>query len=64
MDNLKIVYSRDKKYIGKPTGSTRICQLEGCGGERIGVKWDNGKITYPCSKGMYFSPKGRSAKLI
>jgi hypothetical protein len=64
MDNLKKVYSSDKKHVGKPTGSTRLCNLEGCRGERIGVRWEDGKITYPCSKGMDFSPKGRSAKII
>ncbi len=37
---------------GTTTGSTHHCQLESCRGVRIAVKWDNGKVTFPCSKGM------------
>ena len=29
----------------------RRCQMEGCTGMRIHVKWPDGKSTYPCSKG-------------
>jgi hypothetical protein len=30
----------------------RRCQLEGCNGMRIIVKWPDGKVTHPCTKGM------------
>lgn len=49
-----LVYSRDAKHLGRTTGSRRPCNLEGCTGLRLGVRWDNGKITYPCTKGMIF----------
>lgn len=41
-----------KKATGKTTSSTMRCQLKGCGGIRVCVKWDNGRKTWPCSKGM------------
>jgi hypothetical protein len=46
------VVSRDSTESGVPTGGTRLCQLESCGGLRIGVRWSNGKLTWPCTKGM------------
>lgn len=46
------VLSRDGHTEGKPTGGTRSCTLEGCRGNRIGVRWPDGKLTWPCSKGM------------
>jgi len=46
------VMSRGKKYVGYTTGAVRSCTLEGCLGVRVVVKWSDGKITYPCSKGM------------
>jgi len=60
----KKVRSRDGKQSGVCTGSSRPCRLEGCTGLRIGVRWGDGKVTYPCTKGMWFSPKGRSAMLV
>lgn len=39
------------REVGKTTGTFRDCTLEGCRGLRIGVKWINGKLTWPCSKG-------------
>lgn len=37
---------------GKTLGSVRRCQLEGCSGVRVTVRWSDGTITYPCSKGL------------
>ena len=51
-------YSRDKKLKGKFTGASRACTLEGCRGERFGVKWPDGHTTYPCSKGLKPYKKG------
>lgn len=50
------VVSRDGKLIGKTTGSDRRCQLSGCNGLRIGVRWPKGKprVTFPCTKGMSY----------
>ena len=48
----KFVYSRNGKRKGKPTGSMRPCNLEGCRGVRIGVRWSGGQWTFPCSDGL------------
>lgn len=48
----KYIYDRSGKERGKTTGGTRQCKLEGCSGCRIGVRWPNGEITWPCSKGL------------
>jgi len=47
------VYMRDTDQDpGIATGSTHKCQMEGCFGVRVAVKWPNGTFTYPCSKGL------------
>ena len=58
------VISRDKKYGGKTTGGTRVCPLEGCKGTRVGVRWSDGKLTYPCTAGMEITPNGKAWKII
>lgn len=57
MDTLKFdkgarVKSRDGKVEGFVTGSNHLCQMTGCSGRRISVRWPDGKNTFPCSKGM------------
>lgn len=65
---LRKVYPRGlvkgSKFHGKPTGTTFRCRLTGCTGTRVGVRWPAGHITYPCTKGMEFSPKGTTARLV
>lgn len=39
---------------GITTGSSFPCALAGCSGRRISVKWEDRKITYPCSKDMFY----------
>ena len=46
------VWSRDKKMIGQMTGGYRLCQMEGCTGRAVGVRWPDKKITFPCTKGL------------
>jgi hypothetical protein len=46
------VASRDGALIGTLTGSAYRCRLEGCTGTRLGVRWPDRSITYPCSRGM------------
>lgn len=46
------VLNRDATHEGTTTGGTRPCTMEGCTGIRIAVRWPDGKITYPCSKGL------------
>lgn len=55
MENFQLpkkVLSREGDEIGTTTGGTRRCTMEGCQGVRIGVRWPDGKLTWPCSKGM------------
>lgn len=53
------VFARDvKKAEGRTTGGTRRCRLAGCCGIRIGVRWPDGHITWPCSRGMGRTKKG------
>lgn len=49
-----VVWNRDKTEKGFITGSTRSCRLSGCSGLNHGVKWPDGKVTYPCGKGMRY----------
>lgn len=51
------VVSRDGKIKGKTTGSCNHCRLEGCNGLRLGVRWSDGKLTFPCTKGMEVTVK-------
>lgn len=55
------VKSRDGKMTGELTGRSRCCNLEGCRGLRLGVRWGkkSGKprITFPCTAGMDFDGK-------
>lgn len=51
-DYSNTVLSRDRKLRGVLTGGSRRCQLEGCTGRKLGVRWPDGKITWPCTKGM------------
>lgn len=52
-----VVISRDNKTQGKVVG-TRRCTLEGCRAQRLGVRWPDGKITWPCKKGMTLQEDG------
>lgn len=49
------VVSRDGKTRGKLTGGNRPCQLESCGGSRLATRWEDGSLTYPCTKGMQWT---------
>ena len=60
---LPIKVTSGNGIVGKTTGTTRRCGTKGCTGIRIGVKWPDGKIKFPCSKDMIFSPKGEAARL-
>ena len=47
-----IIFTRDKKEKGEVVSHTeRICH-EGCGGTRLGVRWSDKSLTYPCSSGI------------
>lgn len=49
------VYNREGTEFGLATGGaarSRRCTMEGCLGVRYGVRWPDGELTYPCSKGL------------
>jgi hypothetical protein len=50
----KYVFDRDMRECGVATGGSKRCQMEGCNGLRVCVRWENGKKTWPCSKGLHF----------
>jgi len=54
------VISRDGKTFGRTTGGERHCQIEGCKGTRLGVLWSDGKLTFPCTKGMDIVQKDKT----
>jgi hypothetical protein len=49
------VLSRDGKKKGKLTGGSRHCGMSGCSGKALSVRWEDGKLTYPCTKGMEYT---------
>ena len=59
----EIVKSRDGKLTGRTTGGERTCQMEGCRGRRLGVRWKNGKITFPCTRGMVYNDAKKTWKI-
>ena len=57
-------YQKTKESCGTATGSTRRCRLEGCTGIRVMVRWPNGKVTWPCTKGMVPGPHENSLVIL
>ncbi len=47
-----LVVSRDGKQVGRVIGCLQVCPLEGCRGYRMQVRWPDGRLTRPCTKGM------------
>lgn len=58
------VIGSDGKCVGYMTGATRHCTLEGCGGTRYYVKWNHGRATYPCIKGMVWRKKKKHWQIL
>lgn len=49
---LRWVVSRDGTKKGEIKNlRSRPCQMEGCTGMRMHVKWPDGRSTFPCTKG-------------
>ena len=46
------IYNRDGTVVGELTGCQRPCQMEGCHGMRLHVKWPDDTWTWPCSRGI------------
>ena len=60
----EVVISRDGISKGKTTGGERQCTMEGCRGNRVGVRWPDGKLTFPCTHGMNWDEHESAWKLI
>jgi hypothetical protein len=50
--DMKVHARKPSKKVGFTTGGVRHCQLEGCRGVQVGVRWRDGKMTWPCTDGM------------
>lgn len=57
-------YRKTRKPSGRATGTTYPCRMEGCTGVRVMVRWPDGKVTWPCSKGMGRGPYGKSLVIL
>jgi hypothetical protein len=55
--------SRDGKFVGKATGGERHCNMESCRGVRLAIRWNDGKLTYPCTAGMEYNTKKKAWQL-
>jgi hypothetical protein len=51
------VHGIHDEHVGTTTGGTRRCSLHGCTGRRVATRWEDGRLTYPCEKGMSFDPE-------
>ena len=49
-----IVLTARGDIAGILTGGHHRCTLEGCTGLRLATRWPDGRITFPCTKGMDF----------
>ena len=57
------VISRGGAMIGQVVGE-RACTLESCGGLCLGVRWPNGRLTWPCTKGMDYNEAAQSWQIV
>ena len=48
---IKTITDREGTEVGTVISSKR-CTLSGCGAQCLGVRWPDGKLTWPCLKGM------------
>lgn len=46
------IWARDCRTVGVATGTVTRCSMAGCTGIRIWVRWPDGRLTKPCSKGL------------
>ncbi len=53
IDRTKRVFARNGCTRGRIIGGGDRCQLEGCIGVRISVRWPDGSLTRPCSEGLW-----------
>lgn len=46
------VWNREHSEFGVPTQTVQKCRLDGCPSIRVGVRWPDGALTWPCMRGM------------
>ena len=46
------IINRTGSESGVITGGKYPCRQDGCRGRRVGIRWRDGKITFPCTKGI------------
>lgn len=49
---ISYVLNRDATQVGVVIGSSEYCPLAGCSGVPLSVRWPDGSLTRPCTKGM------------
>jgi len=59
MDNTITVLSSDGKEKGTVINwNSKKCTMEGCRHYKASVRWEDGKLTYPCHGGLEFIKNG------
>jgi hypothetical protein len=54
-----VMVSRDGKKKGRIINlRSRRCGMEGCRAYRASVRWEDGRLTYPCMAGVYVNEDG------
>jgi len=48
---------------GEVRGAGKPCNLEGCNGWLVCVRWPSGRHTWPCSKGMTAGPEPNTEQI-
>lgn len=46
------LYNSNGKEHGIIVGGGDRCTMEGCSGARVSVRWPDGSLTRPCSRGL------------
>lgn len=52
MEDIKFIINSGGNEIGKVLYFGHPCELEDCNGALFSVKWADGEVTFPCSKGL------------
>lgn len=46
------VFDQAGTTAGLATGANHACRMDGCSGQRVSVRWPDGALTFPCSRGL------------
>ena len=52
METGTVILSRDGTEKGHVMDGIADCDMEGCRGECVEVKWEDGTTTFPCTHGL------------